>query len=242
MNSPKISRPSFSVGLRDPGEGGSQEKVARAGGAKKARSLNNSYPKYKYKNNLTKNKNKNKLTPLNIASWNIKTLLDSSQEEYITIPRRSAIIARELKHYRIDIVALQETHLKGTGQMEEKCSGYTYMWSGCEDDQPNYYRVAICARTELVKKQMVSEPVCHSDRIMSVQIKGKDQETTFVCVYAPTLNAETSIIESFYEDLNKIIDKIPKTHGLIIAGDLNARVGNTNLQWEKSWGNMELER
>lgn len=131
---------------------------------------------------------------------------------------------------------MQETHLKETGQLDEKSSGYTYMWSGCENSGENYHGVAICARTELIRKQIISEPICYSDRIMSVQIKQEKEETVFFSVYAPTLTDDILTIETFYQDLEKIIEKIPKSYGLIIAGDFNARVGTSNLQWRDVMG------
>lgn len=81
--------------------------------------------------------------------------MDSTRFTSITLPRRTAVIAHELREYNIDIVALQETHLRGKGQLEEKGAGYTDMWSGTkENDQTeNFYGVAICAKSELVKKK-----------------------------------------------------------------------------------------
>ena len=40
-----------------------------------------------------------------------------------------------------------------------------------------------------------------SDRMISVQLKGKPFSTTVIQVYAPTTNAEEAEVEWFYEDL-----------------------------------------
>lgn len=58
------------------------------------------------------NKSKSKETLTQIFSWNIRTLLDSVNSESLTIPRRSAIVTRELKRYKVDIAALQEEALE----------------------------------------------------------------------------------------------------------------------------------
>ena len=42
--------------------------------------------------------------------------------------RRTAMIAKELHRYKIDIAALQETRLERQGQVQEK--EYTFFWSG----------------------------------------------------------------------------------------------------------------
>ena len=50
-------------------------------------------------------------------------------KDYDTRPeRRTALIAKELHRYNIDIAALQETRLEGQGQEQEK--EYTFFWSG----------------------------------------------------------------------------------------------------------------
>ena len=51
--------------------------------------------------------------PLNAAAWNVRTLLD--REDSDRPERRTALIARELDRYNIDIAALSETRLAGEG-------------------------------------------------------------------------------------------------------------------------------
>lgn len=46
---------------------------------------------------------------MNIATWNVRTLLDSNRKESINIPRKTAVVAREMERLNIDIAALQET-------------------------------------------------------------------------------------------------------------------------------------
>ncbi|KAL1447078.1 hypothetical protein WDU94_005521 [Cyamophila willieti] len=183
-----------------------------------------------------KPKNHNKTRKLTIATWNVKTLLDPQHQSTISTPRRTAVIARELKRYQIDIASLQETHLKNSGQLEEINAGYTYLWSGCEDNDPNHYGVAICVRTDLLKKGTVTEPCCFSDRIMSVKIIGEGSDTTFIACYAPTLVSDSHTIDSFYQELGQIIDQVPNKCSIILAGDFNARVGRKQNQWEDALG------
>ena len=42
--------------------------------------------------------------------------------------------------------------------------------------------------------------------------------------YAPTSNAEEAEVEWFYEDLQDLLELIPKKHVLFIIGDWNAKV------------------
>ena len=42
-------------------------------------------------------------------------------------------------------------------------------------------------------------------------------------VYAPTSNAEEAEVERFYEDLQDLLELIPKKHVLFIIGDWNEK-------------------
>ncbi|VDM03120.1 unnamed protein product [Schistocephalus solidus] len=44
--------------------------------------------------------------------------------------RRTALVARELARYKVDIAALSETRFSEQGQLEEVDAGYTFFWSG----------------------------------------------------------------------------------------------------------------
>ena len=45
-------------------------------------------------------------------------------------------------------------------------------------------------------------------------------------VYVPTSNAEEAKVEQFYEDLQDLLELIPKKDVLFIIGDWNAKVGS----------------
>lgn len=177
-----------------------------------------------------------KKTPiLNIATWNVRTLLDSQTNESITIPRRTALVAREIVKYNIDIATLQETHLPGFGRMDEKKSGYTYFWSGSDSDENNH-GVAICTKTSLIKKGIVSEPTCINERLMSINIMERNSKSILICCYAPTEVATDLEKNKFYADLEKIIKNTPKKYNIILSGDLNARIGQDHKQWPQIIG------
>ena len=60
---------------------------------------------------------------MRLAVWNVQTLLDKDDR----LERRTAIIAREMERYNIDITALSETRLSGSTQFEEVGAGYTFL-------------------------------------------------------------------------------------------------------------------
>ena len=65
-----------------------------------------------------------------------------------------------------------------------------------------------------------------NDRMISVCFQGKLFNITVIQVYALTSNAEEAEVEQFYEDLQDLLELIPKTHVLFIIGDWTAKVGS----------------
>ena len=60
----------------------------------------------------------------------------------------------------------------------------------------------------------------------SFHFQGKPFSITVIQVYVPTSNAEEAEVEQFYEDLQDVLELIPKKDVLFIIGDWNAKVGN----------------
>ena len=61
--------------------------------------------------------------------------------------------------------------------------------------------------------------------MISVRFQGKPFNITVIQVYAPTSNAEEAEAERFYEDLQDLLQLMPKKDVLFIIGDWNAKVG-----------------
>ena len=60
--------------------------------------------------------------------------------------------------------------------------------------------------------------------MISIRFPGKPFNITVIQVYAPTSNAEEAEDEGFYEDLQDLLELIPKKDVLFIIGDWNAKV------------------
>ena len=65
--------------------------------------------------------------------------------------------------------------------------------------------------------------------MISVHFQGKPFSITVIQGYAPTSNAEEAEVEWFYEDLQDLLELTPKTDGLFIIGDWNAKVGSQGI-------------
>ena len=69
--------------------------------------------------------------------------------------------------------------------------------------------------------------------MISVHFQGKSFSIILIQAYAPASNAEEAEVEWFYEDLQDILELIPKKDVLFIIGDWNAKVGSqeTQISW-----------
>ncbi|KAK0142398.1 Craniofacial development protein 2 [Merluccius polli] len=168
------------------------------------------------------------------GTWNVRTLTDSQTSE--RPERRTAIISRELKRFRIDIAALSETRLADEGQLKEEKGGYTFFWKGKPADEPRIHGVGFAIKNNLVN-HLHELPVGISERLMTVRLMlASSQMATVVSAYAPTLDAQQDVKEAFYADLDTILSKVPKEDKLILLGDFNARVGRNHDLWRGTLG------
>lgn len=58
-----------------------------------------------------------------------------------------------------------------------------------------------------------------------------EENIHIIGAYAPDSNKSRESVENFYSTLQGEMDKIPHGEKLIIMGDLNARIGNTAIEW-----------
>ena len=65
--------------------------------------------------------------------------------------------------------------------------------------------------------------------MISVHFQGKPFNITVIQVYAVTSNAEETEVEWFYEDLQDLLELMPKRDVLFIIGSWNAEVGSQEI-------------
>ena len=108
-----------------------------------------------------------KLLNLILEFWNVRTLIDSISSE--RPERRTALIARELGRYQVDINALSETRLSDKGQLTEIGGGYTFFWSGRKSGERREAGVGFAIKNQLVKK-LDDLPESLNDRLMKLKL------------------------------------------------------------------------
>ena len=163
---------------------------------------------------------------LYVASWNVRTLLDTKRSHI----RPTAIVARELDRYGIDIAALSETRVLGESVIVE--SGYTFFLKGKPLDDHHQHGVGFAIRTRLVNHLDGKFPVGISERLMTMSFPLDGSTLSIISAYAPTLAKSDEVKDSFYGELSVAIDSVPASHKLLVLGDFNARVGTDHISWE----------
>ncbi|BHF60198.1 hypothetical protein SprV_0100316100 [Sparganum proliferum] len=146
--------------------------------------------------------------------------------------RRTALVARELARYKVDIAALSETRFSEQGQLEEVGAGYTFFWSGRPRTERRDAGVAFAIRNDIVGR-LPCLPQGINDRLMSLRLplQRGGKFATIISAYAPPMTSPVAARDKFYEDLHALLATVSKADKLIVLGDFNARVGTDHTAW-----------
>ena len=112
------------------------------------------------KQNKTKQNKNAKPLPLRIVTWNVRTMqtgLDNMDLSHGHI-RKTAVIDRELSCLNLDIAALLETRIAGSGSLKE--GNYTFFLERPKCRPPQTIRISLV--------RSISAPIEVSKRIMSL--------------------------------------------------------------------------
>ncbi|BHF84923.1 hypothetical protein SprV_1002807700 [Sparganum proliferum] len=171
-----------------------------------------------------------RVSSLTLAAWNVRSLLDNPRSN--RPERRTALVARELARYKVDIAALSETRFSEQGQLEEVGAGYTFFWSGRPRTERRDAGVAFAIRNDIVGR-LPCLPQGINDRLMSLRLplRRGGKFATIISAYAPPLTSPMAARDKFYEDLHALLATASKADKLIVLGDFNARVGTDHTAW-----------
>ncbi|CAF4845366.1 unnamed protein product [Pieris macdunnoughi] len=160
-----------------------------------------------------------------IGTWNVRGFLK---------PGKLNIVEREVTRCGLSICGLTETHWRSNGHFFT--DAHAVYFSSSDDSSQN--GVAILIPKHQNNSVIGYEAV--SDRIMSMKLKASPVNLNLIQAYAPTSEPLPLVLESFYQDLQATIAKIPNRELLIIMGDFNAKIGSNSAQYSKSVGNFGL--
>ena len=163
---------------------------------------------------------------IRVGSWNVRTL----REDH-SICQLSA----ELKRLRVQLAALSEVRRLGRGEI--RVGGYTYFWSGPAEGHTQ--GVAIAVADQLLPA--VDDIRCVSERLMSLRLRHSQGALTVVSVYAPTntrgktkpdQDQKTLDKDTFYRQLESVVEGRPAGDTPLVLGDFNAQVGSSRTGFE----------
>ena len=130
------------------------------------------------------------------------------------------VVKQEMARVNVDILGISK--LKWTGMGEFNSDDHYIYYCGQESLRRNGVAIMVNKR---VRNAVLGRNL-KNDRMISVCFHGKPLNITEIQVYALTSNAEEAEVERFYEDLQDLLELIPKKDVLFIIGDWNAKVGN----------------
>ena len=117
---------------------------------------------------------------------------------------KSQVAKQEMTTVNIDILGISE--LRWTGMDEFNSDDhYIYYW-GQESLRRN--GVGVIVNKSIQNATLVCS--LKNDRMISVHFQGKPFNISVIQVYAPTSNTEEAELEQFYEDLQDLLQIIPK--------------------------------
>ena len=130
------------------------------------------------------------------------------------------VVKQEMARVNVNIPGISE--LKWTGMGEFNSDDHYIYYCGQESLRRNGVAIMVNKRV----RNAVLGCNLKNDRMISVRFQGKPFNITVIQVYALTSSAEETEAEQFYEDLQDLLELIPKKDVLFIIGHWNAKVGS----------------
>ena len=100
------------------------------------------------------------------AAWNVRTLLEKTRSHV----RPTAVVARVLSRYNIDVAALSETRILGENRIDEVGGGYTFFLKGKDPGERHLHGVGIAIRTSLLSILNDKYPRGVNERLMTADL------------------------------------------------------------------------
>ena len=120
------------------------------------------------------------------------------------------MVKQEMARLNIEILGISE--LKYTALGEFNSDDHYIYYCGSESLRKNGVATIVNKRVQ----NAVPGYRLKNDRVISVRFQGKPFNITVIQVYAPKSNTEEAEVEWFYEDLQDLLELIPKKDVLFI--------------------------
>lgn len=157
---------------------------------------------------------------INIATWNLQGIFEEGAVKNLI---------SEAKRYNIDIMMLQETHLKDSTITE--IEGYILFNSGSDIRR---YGTGFLVKENLKEAIRKFRPL--TDRLCCIQLRAEKKNISLVNIHAPTEEKDDEEKDEYYEVLEQVYESLPRQDIKIIIGDANAKVGKEEIYKEVTGG------
>ena len=152
---------------------------------------------------------------LDICTYNPQSISDLKQEDL-------DVMLVELENMRWDVLGISASQIKESSIEVLPSCNHLLFNSGNETSRSNGVGFLV--------NKVISSSVCDylgiSDRLATLTLQAKENKIVFIQVYFPTNSHSDDEVDKLYDEIQGIIDKVPKRDHLFIMGDFNARVGN----------------
>jgi len=123
------------------------------------------------------------------------------------------------------------------GSKARVVDGYKLWYSGSNRTKN---RVGILVGKELI--DFVVEVKRNSDRIMAIKVMVGLEILNVVSVYSPHIGLSDDIKKQFWEELDMVIQDVPRSEKLFIGGDFNVHIGVDTNGYETAHGGFGFGR
>ena len=113
-------------------------------------------------------------------------------------------------------------------------NGETVLYSGMDEGENHERGVCLILFRDAAQSLIEWEPVL--ERIIRARFNSKWQQVTVMQCYAPTNKATEEVKDVFYEQLQVVLEEVPRRDVKIVMGDMNAKVGTDNTGREEVMG------
>ena len=128
-----------------------------------------------------------------IGIWNVRSVNQGKLE----------VVKQEMARMNVNILGISKLKWTGMGEFNSD-NHYIYY---CRQESLRRNGVAIMVNKRV--RNAVLGCNLKNDRMISARLQGKLFNITVIQVYAPTSNAEKAEVESFYEDLQDLLELTP---------------------------------
>jgi len=151
---------------------------------------------------------------LRICTWNVRSLYRSG-----AVTQLENVVSK----YNADITALQEVRWTGQGCCKQRsCDVY---YSGHATRHEFGCGFAVGKRL----RHLVSRFTAVDERLAAIRIKAKYFYISLICAHAPTEDKDDTTKDAFYDKLEVLYNRCPRSDVKIVVGDFNAKVGREGI-------------